>query len=471
MTSQGRGEVESMLGYRCFLLLSVVFLSACDGAPTTLDGDILITGGRIIDPESGVVGVERDILIRSGKIHSLVEPGALVPTPGATIRDASNLYLLPGLIDVHAHIGDGGLRANNDEDRQQALHQFIRYGVTSIFVPGGGGGNDEQLGEWKRRCNQMQQVCPHIFGSGDIITAYGSHPITTIWGLPPDTDPDIIHQRGATALKESDAVEPILERKIESGVDAIKIVVEDGPGPFAPKPRLSRRQIENICNAAHDRGLRAFAHVSMAAHVDDVVEAGCDGIMHAPDDKLSDRTLQMMADQGTYYVATLSLFDALMDQEQNSREQEPYAIAGVSATALSSLENDAYWGDSAESPDSIAEWKEALAYNLLEASKKGVPIALGTDTNNPQVFPGYAVHEELALMTESGLTTAQALTSATTTAAAFLDKADSIGSIRPGYQADIVALRRNPIDTIENTRTIEFVLVGGKFVTAVVSVD
>ena len=74
-------------------------------------------------------------------------------------------------------------------------------------------------------------------------------------------------------------------------------------------------------------------------------------------------------------------------------------------------------------------------------------------------------------MTESGLTEVQALKAATITAATFLGKSDSIGRIQVGYQADIVALRKNPIDEIENSRTIEFVLVGGKFVDNVVSAD
>jgi imidazolonepropionase-like amidohydrolase len=379
--------------------------------------------------------------------------------------------LLPGFVDVHAHIGDGGLAKNSEDERLQALYQFARYGVTSIFVPGGGGGNDEQLGEWRLRCSQTKRICPHIFGSGDLITAYGSHPITTIWGLPPNADPDVVHERGATAVGESDPIEHLIKRKIESGVDALKIVVEDGPGAFAPKPRLSRQKIEEICAAAHKRGLRVFAHVSLAAHVDDVVDAGCDGIMHAPDDLLSDTTLQRMADQEVFFVATLSLFDALIDQEENRRVQEPYAIAGVSASALASFENETYWSVTPEPPELIEEWKSALAQNLLTASELGVPIALGTDTSNPQIFPGYAVHEELMLMTEFGLTEVQALKSATTTAASFLNRSDSIGKLQVGYQADIVALRQNPIDDIENSRTIEFVLVGGEFVDGVVSAD
>ncbi len=386
------------------------------------------------------------------------------------VFDASNMFLLPGLIDVHAHIGDGGLGEITKQDRQSALAQFVHYGVTSIFVPGGGGGNDTQLAAWKRYCDLPANPCPRVFGSGSIVTAYGSHPITTIWGLPADTDPAEILARGAVGIAEDHPVDLLVREKLVANVDAMKIVVEDGPGAFAPKPRLSRTKVAEICQEARNKGLRVFAHVSLAEHVKDVVDGGCNGIMHAPDDVIPDETLRKMAEQDVYYVATLSLFDALMDQEAGRRVQEAYAVAGVSARALKSLEDDRYWDIDPESPELIAEWQRALERNLVRAHELGVPIALGTDTNNPQIFPGYAVHEELQLMVSSGLSEATALASATTTAARFLERENELGRIEPGYRADVLVLRRNPLKDIRNTRSIELVLINGTKINDVVSV-
>jgi len=450
------------------VLSSLIFFS-CGNEQESINGDLLITGAFIVDPDHGTVSEPRDLMIGSGEILEIAEAGAIPPARSKQTLEGSGLYLMPGLIDVHAHIGDGGIAPNTQQSREQALAQFVRYGVTSIFVPGGGGGNDERLAEWKSRCRGGELLCPRLFGSGDIITQYGSHPITTIWGLPADTDPAVIHQRGATAVREGDPIDPIMDQKLANGVDAIKIVVDDGPGAFAPKPRLSRAQIELIVASAHARGLRVFAHVSLAEHVDDVVAGGADGIMHSPDDRISGGTLRAMADRQVYYVATLSLFDALIDQEQGQKEQEEYAIQGVSQTALASLENEAYWSVDPESPESIAEWESALRDNLRRAHQAGVPIALGTDTNNPQIFPGYAVHEELKLMVDAGLQPQAALESATSTAAEFLGQQEHLGSLAPGFRADVIALRKNPLEDVLNTRTIEFVISNGTILEGVIS--
>lgn len=436
-------------------------LCGCDVERSRSQHELLISGGMIVDVESNSTTAPKDILIADGLIVEIADHHERISGDDIEVLNAKGLYLIPGLIDVHAHIGDGGLRENDDTDRQQALAQFLRYGVTSIFVPGGGGGNDVQLNAWKKYCTEKKARCPRIFGSGNIITAHGSHPIGTIWGFPDDVDPQLVFDRGAVGIAESDSVDQLIAAKLDAKVDALKIVVEDGPGGFAPKPRLSRGKVAEICSKANEAGLRVFAHVSLAEHVVDVVDGNCDAIMHAPDDVLSDETLQAMADRQIFYVATLSLFDALIDQEAGYRDQEAYAIAGVSKHALASLENDDYWAIDPESPELIEEWKNALSWNLRRANELGVPIALGTDTNNPQVFPGYSVHEELALMVEAGLDEADALKAATATAADFLGLSNSVGVISAGAKADILALRDNPLDDILNTRKIAIALVGG----------
>jgi imidazolonepropionase-like amidohydrolase len=450
-------------------IVFVLYLASCGQSVPLTQGDLLIAGGAIVDPDAGEVSVPTDVLISDGKIAAIAAAGSIRVARDIEIIDASDMFLMPGLIDVHAHIGNGGLAENSEEDRRAALAQFVRYGVTSIFVPGGGGGNDAQLAAWKVYCDVSTNRCPRVFGSGSIITAYGSHPITTIWGLPADTDPAVVLERGAIGIEEDHPVELLVQQKLAAGVDALKIVVEDGPGAFAPKPRLSKQKIAEICAGAGANGLRVFAHVSLAEHVKDVVDGGCDGIMHAPDDVIPDEVLRNMADRGIYFVATLSLFDALMDQEAGRRVQEEFAIAGVSPRALQSLEDDRYWDVSPESPELITEWQSALDWNLTRAHALGVPLALGTDTSNPQIFPGYSVHEELALMVSSGLSNAAALKSATITAAEFLEREDELGRIASGFRADILVLRHNPLEDIRNTRSVEFVLIDGTKLDDVVS--
>ena len=101
--------------------------------------------------------------------------------------------------------------------------------------------------------------------------------------------------------------------------------------------------------------------------------------------------------------------------------------------------------------------------NLRRAVAAGVPVLLGTDVNNPFVFPGYSMHEELGLAVAAGLTPAQALDRATRHSAAFLGFKDA-GTVAPGNQADLILLAANPLEAIGNSRTIVTVLSDGAVV-------
>jgi len=436
------------------------------GVDAPASNSLLITGVSLIETSSATTSSPKDILIEAGSIVQVADAGSLSPSLAATTLHADGLFALPGLINVHAHLGDGGLGEQTDADRAAALAQFLSYGVTTIFVPGGGGGNDDKLARWKGRCSSDLR-CPGLFGSGALITAPGSHPISSIWRLPDDTDPAIIYERGAVALAEDEAVGPLLDHKVALGADAIKIIIEDSIGPAYPTPRLSNAKIAELVEAGHERGLKVFAHVSMPGHVEDGVAGGIDGIMHSAVRSLSDQTLAEMARRGVFYVATLSLYDGFLDRAFGRLDEEAYAIAGVSPRALESLRGFRR-APYADEQEARAE-EFAVADNLRRAVAAGVPLALGTDTNNPSVYPGYSTHEELALMVEAGLTPAQALAAATTGSASFLDKQQSLGSIAAGYEADLLLLTRNPLDDILNSRSLHTVVLDGRIITDLVS--
>ena len=429
-------------------------------APSSL----LITGVVLVDTEEGTVSTPRDILIEDGRIVEIEAAGRLSRDRAVTIVDGTGKYALPGLIDVHAHLGDGGARAQTDDDREQALRQFLRYGVTTIFVPGGGGGNDDQLARWRVRCAAGEIACPGLYGSGAIITAAGSHPISTIFGLPVDADPAVAYERGASALRATEDPEELVATRIAKGADAIKIVIEDGPPPWYPKPRLSDEQVGALASAAHRRNVPIYAHVSRAAHVASALDGGVDGIMHAPLEPMPAPLLRRMTEARMFLVATLSLYDGIDDWTARRPEDDAYALAGVSKQALESL---AHLGFLAAAPESTADaraYVKAAGDNLVRAAAMGVPLALGTDTSNPFVYPGYAAHEELALMVASGLTPGQALRAATSGGAAFLGKKDRLGRIAPGYEADMLILRANPLADIAGTRAIDTVVSDGRII-------
>jgi imidazolonepropionase-like amidohydrolase len=94
--------------------------------------------------------------------------------------------------------------------------------------------------------------------------------------------------------------------------------------------------------------------------------------------------------------------------------------------------------------------------------RAGVPILAGTDAMNPYCMPGFSLHDELALLVESGLTPLAALQSATVGPAEFLGRAEELGLIAPGKRADVVLLSADPLADIHNTTQIQAVWLQGR---------
>jgi len=100
----------------------------------------------------------------------------------------------------------------------------------------------------------------------------------------------------------------------------------------------------------------------------------------------------------------------------------------------------------------------------LAMFRAGVPFMAGTDTAaGVHVFPGFSLHEELALFVRAGLTPMQALQTATLNPAKFLDRLADLGTVERGKLADLVLLDANPLDDIANTRKIRAVVLAGRY--------
>jgi hypothetical protein len=95
--------------------------------------------------------------------------------------------------------------------------------------------------------------------------------------------------------------------------------------------------------------------------------------------------------------------------------------------------------------------------------RAGVPLLAGTDAMNPYCIPGFSLHDELALLVESGLTPLAALQAATLRPAEFLARAAELGSVAPGKRADLVLLSADPLADIRNTTQIQAVWLRGKY--------
>jgi imidazolonepropionase-like amidohydrolase len=412
---------------------------------TLLDG----SGGRI---ERG------QVILDQGRI---VEVGAASgpPPKGVPVTDLSGLYLIPGLIDSHVHIGGsaGGSVSSGEFLPARIIHDlqvYLALGVTSFVSL------TDDLDDLKRLREQVAagaMRAPRPYFSGPGLTAPGGHPakfFVIVPGLAGRMTRQVDTEEAAVA-----AVRELATRK----VDLVKLFLEGGwigdPVPVLPEPALRA-----AIRTAHELGLRTTVHVDNDRHARLAVEAGTDGIEHVPPD-LSTETAARMAARGVTLTPTLAAFEGLAGSVTGKPITDSLAVEWVAPNVLESLESPDSWiAEVHQSPEAVAYYTDRHAKALAavrRAVAAGVTIVAGSDAGNPAAFHGPGLLRELELLVkEGGMTPEAALIAATGGAARRLGSKE-IGRIAPGAFADLVALGADPTRDVTALRDVRAVYFRG----------
>lgn len=227
-------------------------------------------------------------------------------------------------------------------------------------------------------------------------------------------------------LHAPEQAESFVEKRIAEGSDYIKVVIES-PGP----DMLDQATIDTVVAAARAHGMLSVAHASSVAAYRMAVQAGADVITHVPRDGVVDEeTVVRMAETGKVAVPTLAMMESVI--RGLARQGDDYAYSRDSVAALHAA---------------------------------GVPVLAGTDAFSAPFLPepvlhGDSLHRELALLVEAGLSTLDALRSATSLPARYFGL-DDRGAIVPGLRADLVLLAGDPLADITATRRIDRIWCAG----------
>jgi imidazolonepropionase-like amidohydrolase len=432
-------------------------------------GNLAIANVTLIDGTGAPARETVTILIRDGRIASVVDADKAVIPDGTRRIDARGKFVIPGLADMHVHFGTGGLLPFDSLTVDRVLRQFLFYGVTTIFNVGATGGSLADVLDLKTRQAEGRLLGPHIYATGGLLTVPGSHPIGTIMDLPKGADAESYDwsQRGVWVVRTPEEVRQVVQRLATAGMDGVKIVIESGPAAFGDHhPQMPPELVAAAVEEATRHGLPVFAHATSLDELEEAMAHPVRAVMHLIDDPEppSPRLLRVMAEQGTYYVPTLSLF--IWTGTWGAPSQvltDPFLMRGVEARVIESLVESPLAPTAPPSEKDWA-WRRGLLQALKAAHDAGVPIVGGSDTGNPFVFPGYSMHEELELMVEAGLTPMEALVAATRRAAEMLGAEGIFGTVESGKRADLLILGRDPLEDIRNTRTLEVVIQGGEII-------
>jgi imidazolonepropionase-like amidohydrolase len=402
-----------------------------DPWPTAAPATIEIASANLVDTAQGTIVPNQDVTIRDGRIVSILPAGAPAPT-GASVIPARGAYLMPGLIDAHVHLltpfksipslQAGGfdfnyLIASIFGDYSPQREAYLAASVTALRDMGD---TARQIFSLRAAVARHQLAGPRIFAVGRLVTSPHGHPVSTIW------TPEITRQ-GAILATNAEQVDQGLDQNFRAGPpDAIKVI--HGTIGMA-REETTPAVVAAAVQWAHEHRLMCFVHIGTTQEAMDAVAAGADGIEHvATIEMLPPELLGRMVAQHTYADPTFSEY--------------------IEALRLTDTPSDRI--------TQLLTEKYALVRQLDAA---GVPITVGTDA--PLVDYGSGFDDELDQFLKAGFAPAKILHFATVNNAAALAQAASEGEIRPGYEANLVLLRRNPLQDLDAVRHPAWVMVDG----------
>jgi imidazolonepropionase-like amidohydrolase len=348
------------------------------------------------------------VVVSNDRIVSVGTGDAAVPA-GATVIDLRKYTAIPGLIDAHTHItyywdGAPGTRPRQRpaspvtvDDVFKNGRRALETGVTTVRDLGASRGLDYAA---RDAINAGTAVGPRMFVAGQGLSAGR--------GWTPDP---------AAMAKNA-------EDRIKAGSDWVKVYGSRGSFDSVETTQtITYEEMKAIVDAAHALGHKVAIHSYGASGVKDAVRAGADSVEHGIE--LDDETLADMVRRGTVWVPT--------------------------------IDHNRYYVDAKDEygwkPEAIPPLEDYIAKNLdaaKRAVKAGVKIGMGSDA----VYSMFGQNtRELEWMVKAGMTPAQALATATTTAAELLDQKDKLGRLAPGFTADIVAIEGKPLENISDVIT------------------
>ena len=377
------------------------------------------------------------VTLVGGKITS-VKPGTLA-VDGAEVIDLGDVTLLPGLIDVHKHMGNAPSTGMNVfqsrltvSEMETAIgssvtaRKLLEEGFTTVRGMGSSDGVDLAL---KRSIERGWVVGPRMLVSLEPLGPTGGHsdPKNGI-------DPDWKDSRWGGSVIDGpvEAMKEVREHK-RRGADVIKIMPSGGVLSIGDDPKaqlMTNEEIKAVVDTAHSLGMKVAAHAHGKAAIDNAVRLGVDSIEHGT--WADAESYKLFIEHGTYLVPTL----LVAEQVNETARTHPERLNPSSA-------------------QKALEVTPLMKEMFAGAYKAGVKIAFGTDTS-----VGVNAHE-FSLMVGAGMSTEDAIMSATHNAADLLGVSDTTGSIQPGRYADLIAVKGDPLKDIAVMEHVDWVMKGG----------
>jgi len=437
-----------------FAVLTMLALPGC--APAQAEpGTIVFTNVTVLPMDRAGVLEDQTVVVVDGVIREVGPSDGISVGSGATLIDGTGQYLMPGLAEMHAHVPPG---ADPPRDAvEDILFLYVANGITTIR---GMLGSEYQI-PLADELASNQVLGPNFYVGAPSING--------------------------TSAPTPDAAERLVRNHKAAGYDLQKI-----------HPGVSLATWDHMVDVAEEVGLTFGGHVpsdvglvhaietgmSTVEHLDGYVQAvasddvvsqvntgqaiSLEGLVDGVDESKIADVVQLSLEHDVYVVPTMYLWANLY----GATDPEPF-LTQPEMKYVSSAQKDGWRQQGSRgargAPEVVRAFLDVRNRILKALAEAGVGIMMGTDS--PQMFnvPGFALHREIAAMSEAGMTNQQILESGTVTVGRYvrevLEMDENFGTIAPGQRADMVLLASNPLDDLDNLDDRVGVMVRGQWLT------
>jgi imidazolonepropionase-like amidohydrolase len=415
-------------------------LPALAGAPYQPDsGTLLVRCGALIDGRSDEVRRDVAVLIEYGRFSAVGQEFATAP--GTPVLDLSAHTCLPGLIEMHAHMLESfeelkDLTAYYDYSHADYMAKGRAFSALSIDAGFTTARNLAVYYGWTDRdlrdlIDSGEVVGPRMQvagfyltipgGGGDLLAVGGDESV-----IPPHLRLGVSRSPDEFRLHAHEAV--------AGGADVLKVIASGAVlayGGVPGEPEMTPEDLRAVVEVAHGAGLRVAAHAHGAQSIREAILAGADTIEHAT--YLDDEGIRLAIENDVALVMDIGAGDWMI---QAGREQG--------------------WVE--EFQRKVLETTQVQRESFRRAQEAGATIVYGTDV---AIYPHGMQGMQFPYMVEWGMTPMQAIQSATSVAARYMDWDDRVGAVEAGLFGDLVAVAGDPLQDITLLQHIEAVVKGG----------